>query len=240
MGKLLDVDEYERLLENERAVEKGGRAKATITAPGRMAATPGQKITKAAAADLKQQVREEFKKVLQGARDTEQLREFFWVPEPTGGAATASKKVRFISDFEDVFRIPWHENFGVIMPQPCWAPWDMECPHHGKGYRDSVMGIWSVFDYEAQARKLFKAKWSAKSLTAQLMALSEEAGTITDRDVSVVRAGSGKGTTYSLVAGVPSAFKPQGVARYTPDEITAILGSLLKDAGGKSPLAAEE
>lgn len=132
---------------------------------------------------------------------------FWFVKEGT------KRRVRFLrgSDLEDGITIPWHskwEGQNSVVDCPCLTPYGKDCPFCGQEeVKLRERFAWSVYDYEQKQVQIFLFYANRNSPITHLAASYEEWGTITDRDLTVARNGTGTDTTYSIIAGTPSKFR---------------------------------
>lgn len=154
--------------------------------------------------------------------------------------AGEEKKIRFLSPFGEPLKLNFHEKWSgggkrasVLPLQPCSRYYGKECPYHGEAYESFEMLVWTVYDYEAEAKRLLASKITQKALVAELMDLyfakPEEAQS---RDTVVKRRGKGMETTYRVRAESPSEFTGQYTKPYKQEKVMEILSSMIKPPKG--------
>lgn len=109
------------------------------------------------------------------------------------------KRVRFLSDIDAAVKVPFHDKWGELN-EPCRELVGKTCPNHDRDdIRTKDNFAWPVYNYDQKEVQVFLYKANQNSPIPNLIAMYEAYGTITDRDYTISRAGSGTDTTYSLV-----------------------------------------
>jgi len=123
--------------------------------------------------------------------------ELFFVPK--GG----EKIVRFLSEFDEPVMVETHDWYGHFMPQPCFKYYGKKCPFHTKPYRTAEQYIWTLYDYENEAKRMIMMQASQNSALEDLLEIFDEHGTIgvpkegsTGFDIKIKRQIRGNKTKY--------------------------------------------
>lgn len=110
-------------------------------------------------------------------------------------------RIRFASEFGDAVIVKEHDKWGILSPTPCLKHHfekDCEfCKIVDVRTRDGY--CWTVYDYKAKKRKIFKWPATSRSPVAQLIAIYDTYGTLLDRDYVISRRGSRLDTVYSIM-----------------------------------------
>ena len=134
----------------------------------------------------------------------------------------AKCRIRFLQEFEEGMEVVFHEKFKVAQ-HPCLSYYGKECPNCGNSDVKTVnQYIWQVYNYETKKKELFMFKANKSSPVPSLININDEYGTITDRDLIIVRNGEGTDTTYSILPGKEGDFS-KAVKMFKKKEIFEIL-----------------
>lgn len=110
------------------------------------------------------------------------------------------KRIRFLIDFEDGMKIPFHDSFEKSINVPCQELYGKECEYcEDESLRTRNLYVWSVYDYEAKEVKLLMQAVNNCTAIPAIVALYETYGTLLDRDLVVTRTGKQQSTTYAVV-----------------------------------------
>lgn len=109
-------------------------------------------------------------------------------------------RVRFLNDFEDGMKVPFHDSFQEGINVPCQELFGRECRYCEMDHlRTRNQYIWSVWDYDSKEVKIIMAAVNNCSPVPTLCALYETYGTLLDRDFIISRKGKQQNTTYAIV-----------------------------------------
>lgn len=127
-------------------------------------------------------------------------KDFFYLGDGSKG------KVRFLIGFEEAAKVVWHNSYNNGVDTPCLEYYGEECPYCNKtkddGFRTRDMYAWTVWDYDAQRQKIFiYAVSDDYSPLMQILAIYDEFGCVTDRDLIIKRTGTKLNTHYDVING---------------------------------------
>lgn len=112
----------------------------------------------------------------------------------------AKVRIRFLTDFEDGLKVPFHDSFQEGINLPCQEIFGRECNYCDmEELRTRNQYIWSVWDYDSKEVKLVMAAVNNCSPVPTLCALYETYGTLLDRDFVITRKGKQQNTSYAIV-----------------------------------------
>jgi len=135
-------------------------------------------------------------------------------------------RIRFLDDMDDGREVIMHDRWDPMLKVPCAKNKgeDEDCDFCGvDGIRTRVQYAWHIWDYENNEVKLFMFAANNCSPIPSLVALYETYGTITDRDYTIGRAGTGTGTTYSMIPLDKSNFRNQKAKKFSAKEFWGII-----------------
>ena len=108
-------------------------------------------------------------------------------------------RVRFLSDLEDGFKIPFHDSYAKGINVPCQEIFGRDCLFCGDDdLRHQDLYAWSVFDYEAKQVKILMGRVNSFSPIPSLVGMYEAYGTLKDRDYIITKQGEQTNTTFSV------------------------------------------
>lgn len=117
-------------------------------------------------------------------------------------------RVRFLTDFEDGLKIPFHDSFELNVSVPCQELFGRECEYcENESLRTRNLFAWSVYDVEAKETKILMQAVNQCTAVGALATLYETYGTLLDRDYVIKQTGSGTGKSFSVVPLDKSKFK---------------------------------
>lgn len=121
-------------------------------------------------------------------------------------------RVRFLNDFEDGVKIPFHKNFKRKIEVPCQTLYNRECEYcedEELTLKNSV--AWSVYEYESGKRMLILVPINRCSPVQVLAEAYQKYGTLVDRDYEIKQIGSGTNKTFAIFPGEKRPFKNKSV-----------------------------
>lgn len=149
--------------------------------------------------------------------------EMMFIPED------GEKEVRFLTEFDEPVPVMMHDAFGKMFPQPCLQYYEKKCPLHVKPIRTSEQYAFTVYDYEMEQKKIYLIKATRNSILEWLLDQFDENGTITDRDIKIIRKGKGKKTHYVAkeMQHKPTKFEGKSKVAFTQDHIFKVLEEMV-------------
>jgi hypothetical protein len=154
------------------------------------------------------------------------------------------KTVRFLSDFNDAVKFIMHDmwgsgagNKGGMMPQPCLKYYGKKCPfcdgeYKGRRFTSLPWYAWTVYDYEAEAKRVMVWRASQYHPLEYLIDIYEANGTLTDRDIKIERLPipGRRGTRYKAkpVQKEETEFEGRQSKPFSRDAIFEILRDLIR------------
>jgi hypothetical protein len=140
----------------------------------------------------------------------------------------APVRVRLLSEFNEPVAIIMHDKFKFMFPQPCLKYYNEPCPFHGvSGYKTVTWYAWTVWDYDNQEKKIGLWKATLASPIEQLLDLFDANGTIKDRDVTMVKVGTGPKTRVKVKAQPPTPFEGKLSKPYSEEKVMEIVKGLI-------------
>lgn len=142
-------------------------------------------------------------------------------------------RVRFLDDMDNGHIIKIHDRWEPQLSALCKKNFDEDaecqyCEMEGVRLRDFY--CWHIWDYENSEIKLFIYPANNCSPVPMLVAMFENYGTITDRDYSVGRSGTGTNTTYSVIPLDKSKFRNEKAKPYSEKEFWKIIKGAYSDS----------
>lgn len=152
------------------------------------------------------------------------------------------KVVRFLSEFDKPVQVVMHDKWGELMPQPCFEYYGDEfgdCPYHGGNFRTSTQYAYTVYDYEADTRRIFLQAATQASALDDLLIIWDDLETLTDRDMLITRVKAQKGSRYKAREHQrhATAFEGKENKPFPEEKIYTVLKGLInreKDGNGDS------
>lgn len=155
-------------------------------------------------------------------------------------------RVRFLQEIDEGYSFLFHQNFnkGYQCLCPKNLDEDNECIYCDAvdgnsvedGDRTYKMYAWSVYDFDAKEVKVALFKVNRCSPVSSLVDMSENYGTIMDRDYVLIKTGKGFDTSWSILPQDKSKFKNEKAKPLTKKAVLEILakaypyeGDLSKD-----------
>lgn len=135
-------------------------------------------------------------------------------------------RIRFLEDFEEGRRIPFHDRWDPQLKVPCrkYKDEDAECPWcSDPTVRQRDMYCWAMWDYEGSEVRYFMYPANNCSPVPTLAALFETYGTISDRDFTVARNGTGTNTSYTVIGLDKSRFRNENAEPLTEKDFVKAL-----------------
>jgi hypothetical protein len=125
--------------------------------------------------------------------------------------ADERRKVRFLTDFDEGVKIPWHTKWDgnkAEVDTPCLKLWNKECPFCGAPEVRMVdRFLWQVYNYETKSVELFIYAANKSSPLVHLASAAESYDTLLNRDLQIKRNGGGTNTTYTVMPDDPKKFR---------------------------------
>lgn len=110
------------------------------------------------------------------------------------------KRIRFLTDMDEGMEIVFHDSFEKGVNVPCQEIFGKDCPYcEDEELRTRSLFAWSVYDYDSKEVKILMQAVNNCTAVPALMALYENYGTLTDRDLVVTKTGKQQNTTFSVV-----------------------------------------
>lgn len=110
------------------------------------------------------------------------------------------KRIRFLTDMDEGIEIIFHDSFEKGINVPCQEIFGKDCPYcEDEDLRTRSLFAWSVYDYDSKEVKILMQAVNNCTAVPALMALYENYGTLTDRDLVVTKTGKQQNTTFSVV-----------------------------------------
>lgn len=145
-----------------------------------------------------------------------------YIPRGTSGS-TGSLTVRFLEDPESWVNYYEHWDETLQKAYPCI---DLDCPGCATNEKRSSRYLANALDVESDRVIPLQLP---KTLTSTLVALYERYGTLTDRDIELLRSGEKLDTTYNAV---PEAPMPRKVTKYQMHDLQQVLDDSFASAFG--------
>lgn len=118
------------------------------------------------------------------------------------------KRIRFLSDFDEGMEIVFHDSFEQSINVPCQELYGEECPYcEMEDLRTRSLFLWSVYDYEDKEVKILMQAVNQCTAVATLAAIYDNNGTLLDRDITLIKRGSGSSTNYAVLTNDKNTFK---------------------------------
>lgn len=131
------------------------------------------------------------------------------------------RRVRFIDDFEDAVQVRWHDKYADEIDTPCLEYYNLPCPYcNNNDVRTRDQFAWTIYNYEQEAKQIFLYAANNFTPVSDLVGLYESYGTLTDRDYTVSRTGTGFDTNYQVIPMDKSKLKVD-VEKFTKKELFA-------------------
>lgn len=137
-------------------------------------------------------------------------------------------RVRFLDDMDDGRIIRVHDRWDPQLNVLCRKnkDEDADCEFCGMdGIRTRDQYAWAVWDYDAGEVKILMYPANQYSPVPGLVALYDAYGTITDRDFSISRSGSGTDTSYAVIPLDKGKFRNDKAKKLTDKAFWKILNA---------------
>lgn len=122
-------------------------------------------------------------------------KDFVYIKEGT------KKRLRFLQDMEDALEIVFHDSFALSVNVPCKESlFGKSCEYcEEEDLRTRTQYVWSVWDYDDNAVKLFMFPVNNCTPLPSLAVMYQTYGTITDRDYMFTTTGKTKDKSYTVI-----------------------------------------
>jgi len=147
------------------------------------------------------------------------LRDVFYI------AADSKRRIRFLQELDTGYELHFHSHFGRKINALCGTEYGHDCPYCGDqdpDMKDTVMYAWNIWDYDANAVRIFLYKATGISPVPALIDFYDEYSTITDRDYTIKKTGQRLNSAISVLPGEISKFRNKAKP-YTKQQIIQIL-----------------
>ena len=136
---------------------------------------------------------------------------------------------RFLSEFDKPTAVIMHDKWQALMPQPCLKQYGEPCQFHGSDFRTTTWYAWTVWDYEAKAKRVGVWKASLQSPVERLLDIFDMNGTIKDRDIELSRVGQGTKSRYKARPTTPGPTPFEGPVDmpYSDEKVLEILKGMV-------------
>lgn len=135
-------------------------------------------------------------------------------------------RVRFLADIEDGIELTIHDSFENNVKALCGEHIGTDCPYCGDdSLRTRTAYFWPVWDQDAKEVKLFEGYPNNFNPLSALAGMYEAYGTLTDRDYTIGRNGTGMNTSYSVVPMDKVKFRNAKAKPFSEKEIMKILAA---------------
>lgn len=143
------------------------------------------------------------------------------------------KKGRFLSEWDGRTAIVMHARFQYMMAQPCLKQYGDPCPFHADGVLKPKETLtwyaWTLWSYEASAKRLGLWKPSQNTPIGQMLDLFELKSTIRDRDALFTKSGKGPKTQTRVKMWMdPEPFAGTDVQPFSEARVLEIVKGLIK------------
>lgn len=135
-------------------------------------------------------------------------------------AADSQKRIRFLQELDEGFSMNFHSDYNAGIYEVCSGEDDCELCANNVPIITNY--IWSVWDYDSNAVRLFVFKASGVSPIPSLIEMFEEFGTICDRDYKIKKSGKGTGSSFIVTPLDKSRFRGDGKP-FSEKEATEII-----------------
>lgn len=133
------------------------------------------------------------------------------------------RRVRFLTDFEDVVKIPWLNCYdkNINCPNPTW--YGKPNPYKNvEGIKEDTMYCWQVYDYDSNSVKPFLYKANNCSPVYGITNTFETFGTLLDRDLVIFCDGKGSDRSMTVTNQDKAKFR-QPVKKLSKQRLTELV-----------------
>jgi hypothetical protein len=139
-------------------------------------------------------------------------------------------RIRFLTEMDDGMEIVFHDSYEAGINVPCAEAFGKRCKHcDDDSLRTRSMYAWSVYDYESKGVRLFLFAVNNCSPLPPLLALQEQYGTLTDRDLVLTVSGKRQNKSFSVVPMDKNSFKNKKAKPFSEKEILEIIKAAYPD-----------
>lgn len=140
--------------------------------------------------------------------------------------ADAKRRIRFLQELDDGFELKFHSHWNRGINALCAETYGKDCPYCAdtdEEMKEVTQYAWSVWDYDANAVRIFLYKATGISPVPQLIEFAEEYGTICDRDYTIKKIGKGMSGSITVIPAEVSKFTNKKAKAFNYKQVVKLL-----------------